>query len=276
MPAAQRAGQVWAAQGCGTQSAGGRAHHYRHRGHPWTNAHAHPHAAIFKLHGARPLAVAPGQQHFCGDAVLPQRDFDLTSGPQGPAGSQRQDGIRRRSLGKGRRVRSVIPAWRGQRYLQQTELGAVRHGRHGVHCRPGRQPLSTAKAIFVSAGSRSARPLAAPAPLHECRGLAEAVQELRAKRRAGNDALVERAVCDSLIHEPLAFEISAAAPAELELAPPDAADAIRHSWSCSPPNSKYGHPSATRIALVVRVAHLFGSHVDKEDRAYNGQPISYW
>ena len=53
--------------------------------------------------------------HFYGDAVLPQRDFDLTSGPQRPAGFQRQDGIRRRSLGKGRRVRSVKPAWRGQR-----------------------------------------------------------------------------------------------------------------------------------------------------------------
>jgi hypothetical protein len=37
--------------------------------------------------------------HFCDDAVLPQRDFDLTSGPQRPAGFQRQDGIRRRSLG---------------------------------------------------------------------------------------------------------------------------------------------------------------------------------
>jgi len=41
--------------------------------------------------------------------------FDVTSGPQGPAGFQRQDGNGRRLLGKGRRVRSVIPAWRGQR-----------------------------------------------------------------------------------------------------------------------------------------------------------------
>ena len=41
--------------------------------------------------------------------------FDLTSGPEGPAGFQRQDGIGRRLLGKGRRVRSVIPAGRGQR-----------------------------------------------------------------------------------------------------------------------------------------------------------------
>ena len=212
--------------------------------------------------------------HFCGDAELAQRDFDLTSGPRGPAGFQRQDGIRRRSLGKGRRVRSVIPAWRGQRTatnqngcrLSWTAWGAL-------------SPRATVavhrKRNTCIGGFSSARVLAATAPLHECRGLAEAVQELRAKRRAGNDALVERAVCDSLIHEPLAFEISAAAPAELELAPPDAADAIRHSWSCSPPNSKYGHPSATRIALVVRVADHYSSQVRKEDGAFSGQPISY-
>ena len=41
---------------------------------------------------------------------LPQRIFRLTSGPRGPAGFQRQDGIGRRWLGKGRRVRRVIPA----------------------------------------------------------------------------------------------------------------------------------------------------------------------
>ena len=74
--------------------------------------------------------------HFCGDAGLPQRDFDLTSGPQGPAGFQRQDGIRRRLLGKGRRVRSVIPAWRGQR-TATNQTGAARHGRHGRTVAPG-------------------------------------------------------------------------------------------------------------------------------------------
>jgi hypothetical protein len=41
--------------------------------------------------------------------------FDLNPGPGEPAVFQRQDGIGRRLIGKGRRVRSVIPAWRGQR-----------------------------------------------------------------------------------------------------------------------------------------------------------------
>ena len=85
-----------------------------------------------------------GTAHFCGDAELPQRDFDLTPGPGGPAGFQRQDGIGRRSLGKGRRVRSVIPAWRGQR-TATNQNGAAHHGRHGAHCRPGRRSLSTGK-----------------------------------------------------------------------------------------------------------------------------------
>jgi hypothetical protein len=35
--------------------------------------------------------------------------------------------------------------------LQQTEMGAAYHGRHGAHCRPGRQSLSTGKATLASA-----------------------------------------------------------------------------------------------------------------------------
>ena len=72
--------------------------------------------------------------------------FDLTSGPGGPAGFQRQDGIGRRSLGKGRRVRSVIPAWRGQR-TATNQTGAARHGRHGAHFRSLRPAPSTGKGI---------------------------------------------------------------------------------------------------------------------------------
>jgi hypothetical protein len=92
--------------------------------------------------------------------------FDLTSGPGGPAGFQRQDGIGRRSLGKGRRVRCVIPAWRGQR----TETN-----------QKGRRPSWTAwgalspratvavhrKMNTCIVGFRGARPLAAPAYRHK-------------------------------------------------------------------------------------------------------------
>ncbi len=84
---------------------------------PWTRvdeAHSESRCRNFLLRRKAGCGRARTAR-FCGDAVLPQRDFDLTSGPQRPAGFQRQDGIGRRSLGKGRRVRSVIPAWRGQR-----------------------------------------------------------------------------------------------------------------------------------------------------------------
>ena len=76
--------------------------------------------------------------------------FDLTSGPGGPAVFQRQDGIGRRLLGKGRRVRRVIPAWRGQR-TATNQMGAARHGRHGAHCRSGRPLLYSGKPTFARA-----------------------------------------------------------------------------------------------------------------------------
>ena len=60
--------------------------------------------------GLRQEVTLPRQRTTCRSGSL-----DLTSGPGGPAGFQRQDGIGRRLLGKGRRVRRVIPAWRGQR-----------------------------------------------------------------------------------------------------------------------------------------------------------------
>lgn len=41
-----------------------------------------------------------------------------------------------------------------------------------------------------------------------------------------------------------------------------------------PPHSRYGHPSATRIALALRVADLYSSQVDKEVRAFTGRPFS--
>ena len=71
-----------------------------------------------------------------------------------PAGFQRQDGIGRRLLGKGRRVRSVMPAWRGQR-TATNQTGAARHGRHGAHCRPARPLLSSGKPTFADAVFRA-------------------------------------------------------------------------------------------------------------------------
>ena len=96
--------------------------------------------------------------------------FDLTSDPRGPAGFQRQDGIGRRLLGKGRRVRGVIPAWRGQR------TATNQNGRRPSWTAWGALSLTAAGAVhrktnicvwgFSGAGNR---PLAAPAPLLECR-----------------------------------------------------------------------------------------------------------
>jgi len=96
--------------------------------------------------------------------------FDLTSGPGGPAVFQRQDGIGRRLLGKGRRVRRVIPAWRGQR------TATNQNGRRPSWTAWGALSLTAAGAVhrktnicvwgFSGAGNR---PLAAPAPLLECR-----------------------------------------------------------------------------------------------------------
>ena len=94
--------------------------------------------------------------------------FDSTSGPQGPAGFQRQDGIGRRLLGKGRRVRRVIPAWRGQR------TATNQNGRRPSWTAWG--ALSPTVAIAVKRKTNicicslsGARPLAAPAPRLEGR-----------------------------------------------------------------------------------------------------------
>ena len=109
--------------------------------------------------------------HFRGDAELPQRDFDLTPGPGGPATFQRQDGIGRRSLGKGRRVWRVIPAWRGQR------TATNQNGRRPSWTAWGALSPNAADAVHRKSnncihGFSSARPLAAPVALLECRGLA--------------------------------------------------------------------------------------------------------
>jgi len=101
----------------------------------------------------KPGAIAPGSNDAAATHNLPQRTFDLTSGPEGPAGFQRQDGIGRRLLGKGRRVRRVIPAWRGQR-TATNQMGAALHGRHGAHCRSRWPALSTGKGIFAFGVSR--------------------------------------------------------------------------------------------------------------------------
>jgi len=109
--------------------------------------------------------------HFRGDAELPQRDFDLTPGPGGPAAFQRQDGIGRRSLGKGRRVWRVIPAWRGQR------TATNQNGRRPSWTAWGALSPNAADAVHRKSnncihGFSSTRPLAAPVALLECRGLA--------------------------------------------------------------------------------------------------------
>jgi len=92
--------------------------------------------------------------------------FDLTSDPRGPAVFQRQDGIGRRWLGKGRRVRRVIPAWRGQR------TATNQNGRRPSRTAWCALSLTATVAVhrktniciygFSGAGNR---PFAAPAPL---------------------------------------------------------------------------------------------------------------
>ena len=94
--------------------------------------------------------------------------FDVTSGPEGPAGFQRQDGIGRRLLGKGRRVRSVIPAWRGQR------TATNQNGRRPSWTAWGALSLMASAAVqpktnICTCGFSNARPLAAPAPRLEGR-----------------------------------------------------------------------------------------------------------
>jgi hypothetical protein len=93
---------------------------------------------------------------FCVDAEGPQRDFDLTSGPGGPAGLQRQDGIRRRLLGNGRRVRRVNPAWRGQR------TATNRNGRRPSCTAWGARSPKAAGAVVGRTGADPKRSVDAP------------------------------------------------------------------------------------------------------------------
>ena len=115
------------------------------------------------------VAIAPGTRRSCGnEQPTAARSFDLTSGPEGPAGFQRQDGIGRRLLGKGRRVRRVIPAWRGQR------TATNQNGRRPSWTAWGAlSPTATGavhrKTNTCTCGFSNARPLAAPAPLLEGR-----------------------------------------------------------------------------------------------------------
>ena len=91
------------------------------------------------MHGAMPGRLAqevrlPRQRTTCRSG-----SFDFTPGPGGPAVFQRQDGIGRRLLGNGRRLRPVIPASRGQRTARQPKGTPPDHGRHAAHCRPRRR-----------------------------------------------------------------------------------------------------------------------------------------
>ncbi len=105
-----------AAQSCITRSTGAGA---RHMGHGSARTDEHRRLSQCRdldMHGAMPGGLAPGGKVAAATHHPPQRIFRLDLRPaRGPAGFQRQDGIGRRLLGKGRRVRRVIPAWRGQR-----------------------------------------------------------------------------------------------------------------------------------------------------------------
>jgi hypothetical protein len=136
-----------AAQVCSTRSAGAGAHHTEHGSVRTDERHRQPLCRDLLPRGARPVAGAPGQHttavtHNCSSAT-----FDSTSGPGGPAGFQRQDGIGRRLLGKGRRVRSVIPAGRGQRTAKNKWAPPIMDGmlrtvaRSDRRCTPENQHL---------------------------------------------------------------------------------------------------------------------------------------
>lgn len=64
-------------------------------------------------------------------------------------------------------------------------------------------------------------------------------------------------------HDQLTLEICAAALKELDRDWPDAANALRHIWTCSSPGSRYGFQPCTPLANIVRFADKYSTdHYD--------------
>ncbi len=96
--------------------------------------------------------------------------FDVTSGPERPAGFQRQDGIGRRLLGKGRRVRRVIPAWCGQRTATNQKGRRPSWTAWGALSPRANVAVQRKTNICICCFSSARnRPLAVSAPLLACR-----------------------------------------------------------------------------------------------------------
>lgn len=67
-------------------------------------------------------------------------------------------------------------------------------------------------------------------------------------------------------HDQLTLEVCAAALKGLDRDWPDAANALRHIWTCSSPGSRYGFQSCTPLANIVRFADKYSAdHYDHRE-----------
>lgn len=72
-------------------------------------------------------------------------------------------------------------------------------------------------------------------------------------------------------HDQLTLEVCAAALRSLDRDWPDAANALRHIWTCSSPGSRYGFQPCTPLANIVRFADKFSADHYDHQKAYKGR-----